>query len=121
MDVELANRKRDKRLRRKLLNTLKLSRAHSPSGYLGGETLRDLVDGVMARDQRFEDERHALELMLDLVNGGYAERKNLTRRRNEQFGLRHVELRITDKGLKLWSEEIPPDPLIDDDRITEEA
>jgi hypothetical protein len=121
MDLDAANRMRDRRLRRRMLSTLHLSRAMSPKGGLGGRALKDLVDGVVPAGQGFESDRHALELARDLVNKGLAEESRLPMRRGQAFGLDFAFFKVTDKGSQLVNESIDPDPDIDDERIVDEG
>lgn len=121
MDFEQANRQRDRRLRRRMLSTLHLSRAMSPRGGLGGRALKDLVDGVMPGGQGFEGDRHAMELARDLVNKGLAEESRLPMRRGQAFGLDFAFFKVTAKGSGLVEETVPPDADIDDDRIVEDG
>jgi hypothetical protein len=121
IDYEVANRQRDRRLRRRLLNTLHLARAMSPRGGMSGRTLKDLVDGVMPPEQKFEDDGHALALMRDLANKDLFAEEALPRRRGQSFGLDYVFFRITAKGSGIWEETVPADPDIDDERLPENA
>jgi hypothetical protein len=117
---ERANRERDRRLRRYLLNVLHAGRNGLNGGELGGEFLRDCVNGTLAPGQTFEDDNHVISLLRDLVNKGLAEERTLQRRRGEGFYLRHVVAKVTAKGSSLINETIPPDPDIDDERIVSE-
>lgn len=113
---EHATRQRDRRLRRQLLATLFQMRI-SPSGWTGATTLRDTVDGVMPNDQCFESECHCIGMCRDLSISGLIEERKISRRRGEEFGLRHLEYRITAAGLALHLQSAPPNSLVDDDRI----
>lgn len=120
-DFGAARKERDKRLRRRMLSTLRLARAMSPKGGLSGRSLRDNVDGVMPTDQQTENDEHALGLLRDMTAKGYFEESPLPRRRGQSFGLDYLFYRITARGVSLWEESIPPDPDVDDDRIADDA
>jgi hypothetical protein len=108
--------KRDCRLRRQIVNALFNSRA-SAMGGLGGRTLVDLIDSVMPEDQKFEDDNHALALLIDLRDGGYVELIDRRTRKLQRWGVDAMFIRVTDKGSRLCREEIPVDPSIEDERL----
>ena len=118
LDQEMADRRRDRRLRRRLLNTLNLAGHTSPRRGLSGRSLADLVEGVMGdAGQGFEDDGHALRLMREMVAKGLFAEELLPRRKVQRFGLDHVFYRITAAGVALFSESAPVDPDIDDERV----
>ena len=108
---------RDRRLRRKLLHALRLANQISPSGKLSGDFLRNEVRGFMRGEADFIDDEHALDLLRSLVASGYVEEKDERTRRGERWGLVNLMYRISEKGLRLLVEALPPDPLIEDERI----
>jgi hypothetical protein len=118
--TESANRKRDARLRRRILATLHSARAMSPRGGISARMLRDTVDSIVPDGQSFEDDTHATGLMRDLVNKGLVAEESLPRRRGQRWGLDYLFLAITDKGTSLVNETAPVDPDIDDERVVEE-
>ena len=119
-DFNAGDKKRDARLRRKLLFVLYLARANSPTGFISGRRLVDDAGGLAARDCGFESDDHALALARDLCNAGYATEKPLGYlRRGERFGLDHCQFAITSIGTKLHLEQMPPDVLVDDERISD--
>jgi hypothetical protein len=112
--IELA---RDRRLRRKLLVALRIANQVSPSGQLSGQFLRDQVRDYLRGEPSFESDSHALDLLRSLVAAGYVEESDGRRRRGESFGLEHMLYRISEKGMRLLIEALPPDPMIEDERI----
>lgn len=120
MDRREANLKRDRRLRRRLLSTLSSARAYGPTGAIGGRTLCDTVDSVMPRDQRLEDDEHAIGLLRDLELKGFAEATDTRKRRSQAFSLDVMEYRITAAGQSLLDETRAADPDVDDERNLEE-
>src|SRR5260221_5144105 len=114
--TEHASRERDGRLRRRLLAALFECRT-SPSGWTGALKLRDMADSVAADDQRFQTEQHCVALLRDLAIKRLAEERRKSQKRGQVFGLRHLKYRIRAAGLDLHLEAVPPDPLIDDDRV----
>lgn len=119
--MKAEEKKRDARLRAKILMALYVCRV-SPSGGISGSTLMDQVEGLMPPRQGFSGEDHALALCRDLVRAGYASEKALgERRRGQAFGPQWVEFAITHQGVLLHEQQIKPDPLVDDDRMLEEG
>jgi hypothetical protein len=114
---ELAGRARDRRLRRQLLALLYDARSNQ-SLWTSAVTLRDAIDAVVPEDQRFESDRHCIALCRDLSISGLADERNTRVPRGTKFGLAHLEFRVTAGGLNLLLENSPPNPLVDDDRIT---
>ena len=121
MTSEQAKQERDRRLRKSLLSTLDLAKKYSPTRGLSGRNLVVQAESNVVRDMRFEDDAHAMSLIRDLVNKGLAEEELLTRRRGQSFGPEFVVVRITDKGSMLVREQIPVDPDVWDERITDEV
>jgi hypothetical protein len=70
VDFETANRKRDARLRRRMLGAL-YHVQRSPTGWVGGRTLFDVVNGATEAEQ-FESEDHAIGLMREMETIGFA-------------------------------------------------
>jgi hypothetical protein len=120
VDFEVANRRRDRRLRRRLLETLHDARI-GPKGGLNGRFLRDVVAGTVPSSQGFEDDDHTMGLIRDLVNKDYVTEEREPMRRGQRFGIDFMFLKITAKGSSLASdnETHPVDPDIDDDRDVE--
>jgi hypothetical protein len=117
MHPETAHRKRDLRLRRRLLMLMHAARVRPEQGWATGRFLVDVADGALPGPACFEDDAHAIGLLHDLVAGGYAERRDDRRRRRQPEGLDFTSYRITHKGVALVEEHIEPDPLIEDDRM----
>lgn len=114
--LKYAAMQRDRRLRRHILAALYRCLS-SPSGWTSAIKLQDIVNALAPSDQGFEDAEHCLGLLRGLQIKGLVEERKTTRRRQERFGLQHVEYRILAPGLSLYNESAPPDPDIDDDRI----
>lgn len=117
MDHEQANRERDKRLRRSILTALQNAKRYGINGDLDGITLRDVVNAGLPEQQGFEDEQHMIGLVRDLVGKAMVDEQRKDLRRGERYGLRHMRLKILDKGTRLLNETIAPDPDIDDERV----
>lgn len=117
MDFEEKNRKRDRKLRRLMLNALVFASKHAPAKQIAALTLVEHVNGFVTDSQQVEDDAHGIDLIRYLVSHGYAEERVVNLRKGEQFGLRHLVVTITARGRDLWEENIPADPGIDDDRI----
>jgi hypothetical protein len=124
-EFNAGDKKRDARLRRKLLMVLALEAGHGPSSFVPARWLVDLTQGMLegdARLQGFQTDDHAMGLIRSLVTLGYViEKENDNpselRRRGDEFSLDHCRFAISADGLKLYNDVLPPNPLIDDDRI----
>lgn len=120
MDFGYANRRRDRRLRKLVLLALHASRGETPTGQLPARRVVDLVDSVARGSQRFESDRHALQLIADLEAKAYLAKEVRGLRRDEAFGLDHLWLKVTATGVSLVEQSIAPDPDVDDDRNLED-
>jgi hypothetical protein len=114
MDFEVNERRRDRRLRRRILRMLFNARAHARGG-LHGRAISDLLaTGVT-------DDEHLLGLLRDLQAGGYATLTDeRTRPKMQGYGIDHLFAVITAKGVSLVNETAPRDPDIADDRDPED-
>ena len=111
---------RDRRLRKSLLASLYLAKAYAPTGELGGQALYDNVHGKNGWADRFDSPDHAIRLVRDLVARGYVAERRTAIRAGEPLAPRHLILSCTDKGADLYLEHLPPDRLVEDERLIEE-
>jgi hypothetical protein len=116
-EIDRAEHKRDRRLRRRLLMMLNAARVRPESGWCGGTFLYDLVDGALPAGQRFDDGRHLLALLRDLISSGYAEERDDRTHTGQRPGLEWSSYRITSRGTALVTEAIEADPLVEDARV----
>ncbi len=116
MNTETANRKRDQRLRRRLLQVLDAAKVRPESGWVSGRFVYDVVDGALPGGQAFESDDHFTALARDLVSSGYAEERDDRRYRWQRPALDTTSYRITAKGTLLLAEELPVDGLVEDER-----
>src|SRR3954468_22239759 len=116
MNPDYAEHKRDRRLRKRILQALHAARVRPQAGWMSGRFLYDLVDGALPGGQRFDSDLHLLGLARDLVNAGYAQERDDRLRPNEPFSLDTLSFRVTSQGTALALEAIEPDPLIEDSR-----
>ncbi len=116
-DFDHVRRMRDKRLRRSLLSVLHGARGGERDGRVGGRTLHELAGYALPPSEQPEDEPHTLQLLRDLVRGGYATEHDVRTRKWQKFELSVLEFAITAHGAALIEEAIDPDPMIDDERI----
>ena len=72
-EIEQAEQKRDRRLRRRILMLMNAARVRPQSGWCGGTFLLDLVDAALPPPQKFEDADHLLALLRDLVSSAYVQ------------------------------------------------
>lgn len=115
LDIEHAKRERDKRLRRGLLFALYTNRRSSC--WTVGRTLRDLFSPASTSRDKLDDDRHAEQLLTDLVSHGVAESNDTRTHKTQRQSFDYMEYRITAKGTDLIDEAIPAIPSIDDPRI----
>lgn len=116
-DFGTFRRQRDRRLRRRLLETLYNARAFAPSGWYGARSLVDLVNTGATAGAGIEDEMHALALLRDLEAKGLIEVLDQRTRKLQAYGLTHLSARITSGGASLIEETAPVDLDIEDERI----
>src|SRR5687768_16135639 len=117
MNTDQAEHKRDRRLRKRLLQVLNAAKVRPDRGWAGGRFIFDIVDGAIPGGQRFESDEHMLGLMRDLIAGGYVEERD-DRAYNWQLpGVDYVSYRVTALGTALVLEAVDPDPLVEDSRL----
>lgn len=121
MDFDAANRKRDARLRRRLLSSARHGSQYAPTGYVSGRTCAEAAVAGMPDDQAFADDAHALALLRDLKAAGLLEEKVEGLRVGHRFGLDHLRVRITAAGAALLDEHVPPVPGVADERVVVEG
>jgi hypothetical protein len=117
MTTDVAEHRRDRRLRKRLLQALHAARVRPESGWASGRFLYDLVDGALPGGQQFDSDLHMLGLARDLVNARYAEERDDRGHRDDPFGLDALSYRVTAHGTALVLELIDPDPLVEDSRL----
>lgn len=115
ISIDYAEHRRDRRLRKRLLQALHAVRVYPQGGWVTGRFAFDLVDGARPGGQQFDSDVHGLGLLRDLVNSRYAEERD-DRLRKEPFTLEAVSFRITAAGSAVALELVDPDPLIEDSR-----
>jgi hypothetical protein len=116
MNTETANRRRDQRLRKRLLQVLDAAKVRPESGWAGGRFLYDVVDGALPGGQEFESDDHFAALMRDLIASGYVEERDDRRYQWQRQTIDATSYRVTAKGTLLLVEELPADPLVEDAR-----
>ena len=117
MNIDQAEHKRDRRLRKRLLQVLNAARVRPDRGWAGGRFIFDIVDGAIPGGQRFESDEHMLGLMRDLIAGGYVEERDDRAYTWQAQGVDYVSYRITNLGTALVLEAVDPDPLVEDSRL----
>ncbi|QOV91641.1 hypothetical protein [Humisphaera borealis] len=115
MNFDYAEHRRDRRLRKRLLQALHAVRVRPEGGWVTGRFAFDLVDGAQPGGERFESDIHALGLLRDLVNSHYAQERD-DRPTREPFTLESVSYRVTAAGTAVVLELTDPDPLLEDSR-----
>ncbi|QOV90901.1 hypothetical protein [Humisphaera borealis] len=108
---------RDAWLCRRLIDSLALARDKSPTGDRSGPSLKREAQSGEPHDGGFDSDDHCLRLCRDLRDWGLVVEQVGTIRRIERFGLEHVTYRLSDKGLQLVREQIPPMPGVWDERL----
>jgi hypothetical protein len=119
MQLEHAERKRDLRLRRRILQVLHAARVGGGGqGWCGGRFLVDVIDTTLSPSQCFSDDAHASALLRDVVAGGYAEQRDDRHNKRQPAGLEMTSYRITHRGTALVEQQVEADPLVEDDRVS---
>ena len=116
MNVETATKRRDQRLRKRLLQVLDAAKVRPESGWASGRFLYDVVDGALPGGQEFESDDHFAALARDLVASGYVEDRDDRRYRWQRQSIDSTSYRITARGTLLLAEELPVDGLVEDGR-----
>ena len=116
MNTETATRRRDQRLRKRLLQVLDAAKVRPESGWASGRFVYDVVDGALPGGQEFESDDHFAALARDLVSAGYVEERDDRQYRWQRQSIDLTSYRITAKGTLLLVEELPVDPLVEDQR-----
>lgn len=112
-DLNEAMQVRDKRLRRDILRIVHRAR----TGPEGGFSLRGVIDMARNSPLLFQDDQHALGLARDLEGYGLIKIEDRRTRKDQRFSIDWLFLRITATGSALVDEQIPVNPLVDDERI----
>lgn len=115
MTHDQANLKRDRRLRRRLLDALHNARI-GPLGGMYGRRIAQIIDSTMPPAQVFEGDSHAEGLLQDLVAKSLVAKEDKRKRNSQPYSLDYMLYRITAKGSSLVEETGGPDPDIEDDR-----
>src|SRR4051794_39480027 len=76
MNTETATRKRDQRLRRRLLQVMDAAKVRPESGWVTGRFVFDVVDGALPGGQQFDSDDHCTALFRDLISSGYVEERD---------------------------------------------
>jgi len=116
MNTETASKRRDQRLRRRLLQVMDAAKVRPESGWVSGRFVYDVVDGALPGGQEFESDDHFAALMRDLIASGYVEERDDRRYTWQRQTIDATSYRITAKGTLLLVEELPVDPLVEDQR-----
>ena len=114
--IDRAEHKRDRRLRRRLLQVLHAARVSPQSGWAAGRFIFDIVDGALPGGQCFESDDHFAALVRDLISAGYVEERDDRRYQWQRQTIDSTSYRVTAKGTLLLVEELPVDPLVEDAR-----
>ena len=117
MPIEHAERKRDLRLRRRVLQVLHAARVGTGQGWMSGRFIVDVIGGAVSASECFIDDAHASGLLRDLVAGAYTESRDDRRKAFQPEGIDFTSYRITHRGTALVEEQIEPDPLVEDERV----
>src|SRR3954469_13864863 len=104
MNTETANRRRDQRLRRRLLQVLDAAKVRPESGWASGRFIYDVVDGALPGGQEFESDDHFAALLRDLIAAGYVEERGHRRYQWQRPSIDFTSYRVTAKGTLLLVE-----------------
>ena len=113
MNTALYVKRRDQRLRRRLLQVMDAAKVRPESGWVSGRFVYDVIDASMPH---FESDDHFAGLVRDLVSPAYVEERDDRTHRGQRQCIDLTSYRITAKGTLLLSEDLPVDPLVEDRR-----
>lgn len=116
MNIDTANRKRDRRLRRRLLQVMDAAKVRPEYGWVSGRFVFDIVDGAIPGGQCFESDDHFAALMRDLISSAYVEERDDRLYEWQRQTIDATSYRITARGTLLLAEGAPVDPLVEDAR-----
>jgi hypothetical protein len=114
VNINPATIKRDKRLRRRLLDALYTQRGN---GHCTGRFLLDALQMYLPPGDRFQSDAHILALLVDLVSKGYVAERDDRERHTDPNTIDYRSYVITGHGVSLIEQSIAADPDIEDDRI----
>src|SRR3954463_16015254 len=100
-DLDQAEHRRDRRLRKRLLQVLHAARVRPEFGWASGRFVYDVVDGAVPGGQRFESDDHLAGPIRYLSRGGCVEERNDRSLDWQPCGLDYVSYRITNQGSAL--------------------
>lgn len=104
--------RRDEQLRKSMLDLARISGGASAGQWVA---LSRLAIGARDRDgDAVRDEAHAEALVLWLIEQGLLEEKSAQPTGGDKRDIRHRQVRLTEKGFKLWTGEIDPIPGVAD-------
>lgn len=114
----MTRNERDARIKGHMLVRLGQAMGYAPMEGLTGPTLLGGANDMMLDGQQIETNEDAVRVIREFAAAGYATITYAGRRPSEVLSLKHLSLvKITEKGLRLWREELPPDPSVWQDRI----
>ena len=113
MNTELYTKRRDQRLRKRILQVLDAAKVSPTSGWASGRFVYDVIDASMPH---FDSDDHFAGLVRDLIGAAYVEERDDRIYRNQRRDIELTSYRITPKGTLLLSEDLPVDPLVEDAR-----
>jgi hypothetical protein len=109
-----AERKRDARLRQRIMETLDRQKVNHHGGWCTLLFLHDVIGGLTGEAP---DSRQAtLSMLRDLVGLGYVEEEDNREDRDQEYE-DHVTFRLTALGHRFRGRDLPATRLIDDGRI----
>ena len=116
MNTEIATRRRDQRLRKRILQVLDAAKVRPESGWVSGRFVYDVVDGALPGGQMFDGDDHFAALARDLISSGYVEERDDRRYQAQRQSIDLTSYRVTAKGTLLLAEELPADAMVEDPR-----
>lgn len=110
--MEMTTIKANKRLRARILELCDASKA---SGGLRGRMIMDVLTDF---PEAPEDDRALMGLLQDLVNIGEITERDIRKYKHERRSLDTLVYCVTAQGTARLQKQLPPHPLIEDDRIS---
>jgi len=109
-----ADRKRDARLRQRIMETLDRQKANHHGGWATLLFLHDVIGGLTGEAP--ECRQATLSLLRDLVGLGYVEEEDNREDRDQDYE-QHATFRLTAMGHRFRGRDLPATQMINDGRI----
>jgi len=116
--IDRAEHRRDRRLRRRVLQVLGAARVRPEFGWATGRFVYDLVDGALPGGEAFDGDDHMLALVRDLASAATCRSGMTAGTSGSRRGWTRPATASRTTARRLLAECVDPDPLIEDPRLS---